>query len=216
MFDALIDRAYDRLGRMRPLSRGDRGAWASAQTLADLGELTAQWLEGRIRQQPGYAGPVDVDEDDAPGLTAALIACNRAGFVTSGSQAAGYCGYDDDGTYWVQYAAVTGYADDPTLQWLTDCLAGPFEVCAWAAARRRPLFGWGRDEDCCHVTYRDGIPVTGFGRHTAGDVADIYADCGDGAVAAAVAAWQVTVYDPEPGRNDLWTALYEATSEIIT
>lgn len=215
MFNALIDRAYDRLGRMRPLARGDRNAWASAQTLADLGELTALWLEGRIRQQPGYAGPVDVDEDDAPGLTAALIACNRAGYVTSGSQA-GFDGHDDDGTYWVQYAAVTGYADDPTLQRLIGCLSGsPFEVCAWAAAQRRPLFGWGRDEDCCHVTYRDGIPVTGFGRHSVADVAGIYAGSGDAAVDAAVAAWQVTVYDPEPGRNDLWQVLSQAAAAII-
>lgn len=212
MLDALIDRVYDRLQRVRPLARADRTAWASAQTLADLGELTAQWLEGRIGQQPGYAGPVDVDEEDAPGLTVVLIACNRAGFVTSNSQA-GYCGHDDDGTYWVQYAAVTGYADDHTLQWLVDCLTdSPFEVSAWTATRRRPLFGWGPDEDCCHVTYRDGIPVTGFGRHGAADVADTYAGSGDNAVDAAVAAWQVTVYDPEPGRNDLWQALYKAAT----
>jgi hypothetical protein len=29
------------------MNRADRKLWAQARTLADLGELTAQWLEGR-------------------------------------------------------------------------------------------------------------------------------------------------------------------------
>ncbi len=36
------------------MSRTDRRAWKQARTLAELGELTARWLEGDIASQPGY------------------------------------------------------------------------------------------------------------------------------------------------------------------
>ncbi|MBL7261367.1 DUF6919 domain-containing protein [Paractinoplanes lichenicola] len=58
----------------------DRPLWRAAESLDEVAALTARWLSGGIRSQPGYGGTVDVDEDDAQGLTAALIACNRAGF----------------------------------------------------------------------------------------------------------------------------------------
>ena len=37
---------------VRAMSTADRRAWEAARTLADLGELTAQWLEGAIARSP--------------------------------------------------------------------------------------------------------------------------------------------------------------------
>ncbi len=35
------------------MNRADRKAWRSARTLADLGELTARWIEGDLGEHPG-------------------------------------------------------------------------------------------------------------------------------------------------------------------
>ena len=67
------------------MRRTDRKRWASARTPADVGELTAQWLEGRIASQPGYAPGCGPDPETAD-LTGVLAACNRAGFITDTSQ----------------------------------------------------------------------------------------------------------------------------------
>ncbi len=61
------------------LKRRDHARWQRAETLQDLADLTASWLSGDIASQPGYYGRVDVDEDDAPGLTAALVASTESG-----------------------------------------------------------------------------------------------------------------------------------------
>jgi len=107
---AVLDRIFDRLGWSGPLRREDRPLWAAAQSLPDLGGLTVRWLNGDLKSSPAYYGQVDVDEDLAPGLTDALIALNRAGFVTDQSQ--GAC--DDPDLYaaapWEAW--VMGFADD--------------------------------------------------------------------------------------------------------
>ena len=48
------------------MNRADRKLWAAARTLADLGELTARWLEGRIASQPGYAANYGPDQRRSP------------------------------------------------------------------------------------------------------------------------------------------------------
>jgi hypothetical protein len=50
-------------------------------------------MEGRVGALPSYRVPCDVDEADAPGMTAAMVAANRAGIVTTSSQ----CGWDGPG-----------------------------------------------------------------------------------------------------------------------
>ena len=90
----------------RDTSKSDLAAWGSARTLADLGELTARWIEGTIASQPGYCGPSDIED---PALVPLLAALNRAGFVTTGSQA-GESGPGYDGAHWQQRAAVEGFA----------------------------------------------------------------------------------------------------------
>ncbi len=184
------------LGRIREalspdgMSADDRARWAQAATLADVGELTAQWLEGDIASQPGYCGPVDTDEDLAPGMTATLIALNRAGMVTHQSQA-GAAQYG-------QRAAVSGFATADCLDRIGTATAGdPALVVADLGepdtARRAPV-GWHHDED---------------------DLADLwtgYGVCDPAAVAELADAVQVCIYDLEPGRNDrLWPALQRAS-----
>lgn len=56
---------------------------AQAVTLGDMGELTAQWLEGKLRVHPAYAGEPDPETE---GLNEVLARCNRAGFITDFSQ----------------------------------------------------------------------------------------------------------------------------------
>lgn len=80
----------------------DERRWHEALSLADLGELTAQWLEGAI-WSPWYGGS-EPDPETGP-LVPLLAQMNRAGYVTDFSQPGEV---DAD---WAQRAAVTGYCD---------------------------------------------------------------------------------------------------------
>jgi hypothetical protein len=189
-----------------PLTRQDRRRWAAARTLAELGELTAQWLEGSVASQPGYYGPVDVDEQDAPGMTAVLVRLNRAGLVSNCSQA-GHDGLDDAGAHWRQLAAVTGFAEQTTVDQLTTALTGTrYQTIVWPCASGMRNRGRG-----IVVTSADGRPVTRFGDQIGRYVIanEIYDGCHQDAIAAVCAALQVTLYDPQPGANDLWPTLAE-------
>lgn len=176
------------------MSAGDRAAWASVRTLADQGEVTAQWLEGTVGSQPDYHYPCDVDEEDVPGMAATLAAVNRAGFVTTQSQAA-FDGTGYDGEHWQQRAAVTGFADDTGTAWLTEALDGTGVVVEERQTRRL----W--EPAVVPVTCRDGNTYTDFGGREPTD-------------AVTADANQLVVYDPEWGRNDrLWPALDAATDQ---
>ena len=193
---------------MSTVRRRDRGRWADAASLADLARLTEAWLTGEVASQPGYYGPVDVDEARAPGLTAALVALSRAGMVTRSSQA-GYVGLGADGAIWVQRAAVTGYASAPTWWRLRQALDGT-RYRVLAVARRR----WHQTHPGVEVTWRDGIPHTEFGgQMTARQVQDDLDGAGQAAVTAAVDALQVTIWDPGAGANILWEHLSHLTAE---
>lgn len=65
------------------LQQGD--IWAQANSLEDLGEATARWLEGRISYHPCYGG--DADPETAS-LVQHLALYNRGGLVTTFSQPA--------------------------------------------------------------------------------------------------------------------------------
>jgi hypothetical protein len=184
------------------------GGWASARTLADLGELTAQWLEGAIPSVPGYIGGPDPETGE---LVPVLAKLNRAGFVTACSQPAldrpGY-----DGARWQQCAAVEGFTDSPDLvmRIRQGRRAYGLKVIAHdPATLPRWRFGWGRQAP---VTWRDGEEYTWFGAqiprcHLRGPEFAGGLCCRQG-LDAFCSAWQVTVIDPEPGRSDvLWRTL---------
>ena len=194
-----MDRIRDVFGP-GPLRRQDRPLWAAARTIDELGELTTRWLAGDIASQPNYYGPVDVDEDVAPGITDALVALNLAGFLTHNSQGA-YDGPDYAASPWGAW--VYGYADDATFTWLTDVVRHTrFGIHAWpppaSRGRKRPFGG--------------RPPDGGWPRIPASEVRWMYSACGADAIAAVCAAWQVTVYDPEIGSNDLWAHLHDAAA----
>jgi hypothetical protein len=72
----------------------DAGCWRAARILADLGELTAQWLEGTIASIPTVIPGCGPDEKTAD-LIPVLAACNRTcelltsrGTLTDGTTAA--------------------------------------------------------------------------------------------------------------------------------
>jgi hypothetical protein len=186
-------------------------AWQSARTLADLGQLTARWLQGDLATVPGYCGPPAYE---TLGLVSALAGLNRAGYVTCSSQpgTAGR-GY---GSWWEQRAAVEGLASAELAAQIT------------AAARRAGLLVVARDparlprwrvrhDGEVAVTRCDGEPCTWFGAHVPRrDLRDGwvgYGVCHPAAVAAVCGAWQVTVADPQWGRPGLlWPVLADAVS----
>jgi hypothetical protein len=186
------------------MSPENAAAWQSARTLADLGELTAQWIEGTLASQPGYFGRSDIDRSDV--LVPLLAAVNRAGFRTDCSQAAEApcAGYDD--RVWEQRAGVTGLADDQAVARLRAAIAGTRLILT--ARRGRDVQGVSY-RDAIPVTCADEKPVTWFGAACGPDeLADTLSPCHPDTIGAACDAWQVAVIDPEWGRNDvLWPAL---------
>lgn len=171
--------------------------WYDARSLDDLGEFTARWLEGRIARQPGYGGPVDTDEELAPGMTAALAAVNRAGYVTTNSQA-GSARYD-------MTADVHGFTH-PGVTW-PHRLADRFDVTVWIEP---PPTLTDDEADAVALAWQ-----TNHGGYPGMDAEEIdvwFRDCHPDALTAAHTAWQVTVWDPRPDCNDLWPALAEAVT----
>jgi Domain of unknown function (DUF6919) len=76
--------------------------WAQPLDLAELGELTAQWLEGAIDGSP-WNGDSPPDDETQP-LAAYLAAMNRRGYITDFSQ---------PGIPGGQRAAVSGFCEKP-------------------------------------------------------------------------------------------------------
>jgi hypothetical protein len=185
------------------MNRADRKRWASAQTLNDLGELTACWLAGELVQTPNHAGPPCAETIE---LIDVLAAANRAGFVTESSQP-GRSDIRQSGSYaecGMQRAAVQGFAGDDVMAALRQAVAGTGLTFLASRAPRRT--DW---RTAIVVTLDDGEPFTWFGATPSRrDLAGDYDYCRKSVVAALQDAWQVTIVDPEWGRNDrLWPAL---------
>ena len=183
------------------MKRAERKLWKTARTLADLGELMAQWLEGDLRSRPGYYGPTDLDSTE---LTALCVDLCRAGVVTFESQGAQT--WEDD------YAGVgrarvfiEAFVGDEHLGGLRDvCRDAGLTLIAHRTPPRR-WFGSFRS------TGADEIPVVLHGERTALSVGSpidrryvdlMWDGVSDEAYDAVAAAWQVTIIDPEWGRND--------------
>ena len=184
------------------MNRADLERWAAARTLADLSELTAQWLEGKISERPGYIGPPD---DETTSLAPVLAACNRAGFLTEDSQPGGYGVYE--GCSWSQRAAVQGFADPVTWSRIQVACDGlPVLIGAHRAPRWRNRYNaW------LPVTQASGRVCTRFGAGLSRRFLEAEWACyvESSAVEAVRDAWQLTLIDVEWGRADspLWTAL---------
>ncbi len=199
-FTNLIGRAWNR----GPIVATERRIWADTHHLYDVAGRTAQWLSGESKSQPGYFGPCDVDEDEAPGLTECLIACNRNGFLTANSQA-GFDGAGFDGAHWVQLAAVTGYAHRPVVAKLRR-LESRYGLIVHDGVGTRFRRGSG-----VTVTWAAGQAFTEFGRQHA-EIDFLYNGCGPAASADIERAHQGPVFDRTPGRNTLWADLSTAVT----
>lgn len=177
-----------------------KARWLSARTLADLGELTAQWLEGRLNYNPTYGDPAPETSELIPVLAAA----NRAGFVTHMSQP----GEPRDVHGSAQRADVSGYCAPEAFARLMAAASGADLIItagrALGASEERkfgPFFT---------ITLDEGEEFTWDGLALSRSILDdSYGwDCHPKVVDELFAAWQVTLIDPVWGRNDvLWPVL---------
>ncbi|MEU9611869.1 hypothetical protein AB0D56_09990 [Streptomyces sp. NPDC048209] len=199
--------------RLPWMTRRDCRAWQSANTVADLGQLTARWLEGDIKTMIGYV-PNTPPDDETAAIAPTLAAANRAGFLTDCSQP-GLDGTGHDGARWQQRAAVTGFIADPDL----------LERIRYAAADAGlivVIHHPGDPEGWCIpgyavVTLRAGTAYTAFGERADLDsLNDSWSGISPVACLAVAAAAQVTLADPLFGRNDLlWPLLDDLTRPAI-
>jgi len=158
-------------------------AWSGARNLADLGELTAQYLEGRLSQSPTEMAAPAAETTE---LISLLTRVNRAGFVTRQSQP----GRADAGDGRQQRASVSGFADDEGFARLMTAAA---EASLIVTAARAGETDTG---------------LTGGARSCQSLQADYGQACHPDAVTAICRAWQVTLTDSQRGRNDqLWPVL---------
>jgi hypothetical protein len=194
---------------LRAALRGpfDRRRWARARSLAELGELTALWLEERIVAHPGYG---DLHNETYP-LIVQLARLNRAGFVTTSSQPGSreHIGYGP--AYWAQRPAIEGIADAVTASRLCAAAtaAGLHVTTAPATADFPQVAG-----KALAVTVRNGKPYTVFGPASWPGVRELFPGCYDPALLRELrAAWQVTIADLRFEPADLlWRTLDAALS----
>jgi hypothetical protein len=178
------------------MTADDAARWQAARTLADLGELTALWADGDIRWTPVHPEP---DEETRP-LLGLLATVNRAGFVTEVSQP----GEPRDEQGSAQRAAIAGFASGATF---TCLMAAAADADLIITAARATSERWG---PCVAITLDCGEEFTWFGgAQSRSDLEYAYGRwCHSSAVEALCRAWQITLIDPEWGRNDaLWPAL---------
>lgn len=204
------------LGRWRK-TRADRRRWAAAQSLPELGELMALWLEGELSVWPGYAvaGP----DEETVELIPTLAAANRGGFLTDQSQP-GSDGTGFDGLRWQQRAAVSGLVGDELL---LSRIRKTGETAGLIVLIAHPrLLPQGQGYTC---TLRGAESYTEFGAYLpTRELRHIWHGVSQQAMSEIADAWQVTVIDPEFGRNDrlwpaldsaLWAAVDLTTSEAV-
>ncbi|OEJ21579.1 hypothetical protein AS594_39290 [Streptomyces agglomeratus] len=94
--------------RLPWITRTDRARWRAARSIADLGHLTALWLEGEVASHPSCATPNYGPDKETAHLVPILAAANRAGYLTDNSQP-GLIERGSDGDLWEQRAAVIGW-----------------------------------------------------------------------------------------------------------
>ncbi|MGW3427946.1 DUF6919 domain-containing protein [Streptomyces melanosporofaciens] len=177
--------------------------WKKAESVADLGEFTAQWLEGRIRRHPGTIGRGGPDKETRH-LVRTLAILNRAGFVTDCSQP----GLPPQRGYkkrmFQQRAGVEGHiTDQALLRRLTAAAksAGLTVITYPPGATQR----WG-----VPVTEVDGEPFTWFGNWFGiqDHIATSWQGVGEEALRELRTSTYLTLVDPVWGRDDrLWPAL---------
>ena len=173
-------------------------AWQQASTLAELGELTAQWLEGAVPCLPMYLG---VPAPETKPLIPHLAAYNRCGYLTHQSQPGTPLRNGSAQRAWVHGFGTAELADrientllDSDLIVCTTPPGGdnPTRICVTIDDSRAYTIGGAMRASYLAEQYREEVPV---------------------ALPALLNAWQIEVIDPQWGRNDLlWGRLDQALS----
>ena len=174
-------------------------SWEEATSLADLGHLTAAWLQGRLEEHPCCAGG---PEGETSAIVDVLIALNQGGFVTTFSQPAEPI--DETGSG--QRAAVAGYANEPlarafaSLTLSSELLVFAYEPNA-AGGYHVP------------ISTQDHHPYTWCGLPEGPEELEQFASLlRPEAVRALRDAWQVVAIDLKWGRSRLlWRELVRVT-----
>lgn len=203
-----------RLGRLRGhlaehlaarrLSRQDAELWRNATTLSELGEVTAQWLEGRIRWNPNYSmglGDRQGPDPETASIAAPLAAANRAGFLTWHSQPGET--WEHEGRTESQRAEVAGSASWANLERICQASRDAGLLVAWHPPPGASVKGSDRQEACAHNS-PDGLS----GRA----VFDVLDGVSGSAVDEVLASPQVCIADPVGGRPGLLGAALDAFS----
>lgn len=163
-------------------------AWQHAQTLTELGELVANWLEGNDPHQPMYIG---TPAPETQPLVPHLAAYNRRGFITHQSQPGSPL---KNG--WAQRAWVHGFGTADLADRIENALIDTdLIVCTTPPGGDNPT-------RIC-VTIGCGRAYTTGGAMRASYLAEQYRDEIPAALPALLNAWQIEVIDPQWGRNDL-------------
>lgn len=171
-----------------PMPDADAAFWSACDTIGDLARVNILYLQGKIGSRPAYAPGEGIDDETLP-LVDVLVAANRAGFYTTGSQP----GHDGE---WVQNAYVTGFADHSTT------------LTLWTLLNAQGGLNW-RIRRTCELrdTAREGQRLR-WGVMRRRDVESFYGEvCSPDAVAALVDGYQIVIEDPTPGRNDALRSL---------
>jgi len=188
--------------------------WHEAESLLNLGELGAQWLEGKIDHLPAYGGTAP-DPETEP-LIPALAALNRAGFFTENSQPGELTDH-----LW-QRATVSGFCDEELAIRIHHAIAqtGLIGFICLPDAKNEILpipVTLDRSDsppDDGQEQIAPGVKIhTWTGCPADAESIDHFyvSELSPAAVAVLHNSWQLEIVDPVWGRNDLlWPVLVSA------
>lgn len=180
--------------------------WRRAVSVAGLGVLMADWLDGTGPACPGYLGEAPDGETDTL-LPVLSMAC-RAGYVTTQSQPGHPAVTGWGGHVFEQRAAVEGWVSDRAL---LGSLRRAGHRAGMTIVSVRPGFQGGAG---IPATRMDGEDCAWFGR-TAGhrrQIAYAWPGLGGAVVRELRTAVFLTMVDPEWGRRDrLWDTIVSST-----
>jgi hypothetical protein len=167
-----------------------RNRWARPLGLTEVGELTAQWLEGTVNWSPWQAGS-SADDETLP-LVPYLAAMNRLGYITDFSQP----GVPGD-----QRAAISGFCHRPQAECLASLsleseLVALTEYPDVESAYEIPI----TQQDERTFTILPGRPVIDASWGLNSRMLSLLSGC-----------YYVSIVDPSWGRDDLlWTSVAAA------
>ena len=181
-------------------NNGSEIKWLNTKNLNDIGELTAQWIEGNLPFYPLYGGET-LDEEGFE-LRQSLTYFNRNGFVTTFSQPAEIL--DNEG--FAQRACVEGLASEKTAKKLsilaltTNLLVFAFPP-AWIGGYQIP------------ITLDGFQPYTWCGGTFDGDLEHWEKAVSSSAFQEINSSWTVVIIDLVWGRKDY---LWQEVSKILS